>query len=66
MFTHEQVGLVLGYFIRLLGAIFTSSGIEKLQDEGPLVHQATGDKNLQLLQAWNLNLDRKQTGSVGT
>lgn len=57
VFTHEQIGIVLWHLIRLFRAILTRSSIEKLQDERPLIHQGKGYKNLQLLQAWNLNLE---------
>ncbi|TNN61759.1 hypothetical protein EYF80_027981 [Liparis tanakae] len=63
VFTHEEVGLVLCNLVGLFGAVFTDGGIEELQDERPLVHQGTGDKHLQLLQAWNLNLDRRRRAS---
>lgn len=60
MLAHEQVGLVLVDVVRLLGAVFASSGVQELQDERPLRHQDAGDEDLQLLQTRDLNLERKE------
>lgn len=57
---HEQVGLVLGDLVRLLGAVFAGGGVQELQDERPLRHQDAGDKHLQLLQTRDLNLQCRE------
>lgn len=53
---HEQVGLVLGDLVGLLGAVLAGGGVQELQDERPLRHQDAGDKNVQLLQTRDLDL----------
>lgn len=64
MFAHEKVGLILCDLIRLFGAVLARCSVEELQDERSLVPQAAGDKDVELLQAQDLNLGVKQVKVV--